>query len=734
MAMLSNRLGKMFLYFFGMTLLGMVFATFYSSVNKPETASAAGSCSVSVYQNGSNPLSIRAVMTVTITNGRAGTAGPRSGQGEYEPWIPYVTAADTNYYHTYPSGGSKTVYGRYHYTPSGSTVVTPIQCSRSFTLNSQPSGSITGSCSASGALDVYVDVYDPDGGTPGFSMHIDNVGDFGMDYGGSGWRGTWNPPRNGVTYSIFIHVVDPQTSGVYGPFYGTYNCPLPPAAPTCSLSVNPALVVPNGSSTLSWSSTNTTSFTVDQGVGALSPEGGGSRTVYPGASSKTYTGTASGPGGSVNCSTTLNVGAVGCSLNSILAIELGETYQPFVTLSWAGDAADISVAVTVVSNGVTSTFGPIAGRIPGGNFSFPVSTSPAITYNSAGNFPVTSTTSGTVNGVAYTINCNTSGLVVQVVNKPYFKVFNGGATVGAGFNSGTTTCTTPGAGQVAGFAESYFDPNSKQDYLRGSSSQYDLKALGSVRTFYSSGARPTAQPGFKALTFANDPNSETYGGSFGGTSCITDYYSTTKQASFSTVPGGVSNTTALDAIAGASNQIESLSDLTLSGGNLLAGDRLVIYVTGNVYITDNITLGTNYTTVSDIPFFALVVKGNIMIDPRVSQLDGLYIAQPNDAGTGGTIYTCATSATTIPAAAALFGTCGSKLTFNGSVVAKSIKLLRTFGTLRNGQANEAATTLPSNIAEVFNGMPELFLANPAFKIDESSTELYDSITSLPPLL
>lgn len=776
----------MFLYFFGMTLLGMVFATFYSSVNKPETASAAGSCSISVSESG---LSITARMSVSYT-----VTPSWQGVGDGGGWPSNIRVKNTNYSHTYSSYGSKTVTGSYKYTDFGSTVVKEMTCSKSFTLNSPPpppnqqaTAWVTNiSCSAGGALTFTANVSDPDGGTPGYYLSIQNVGDTGWIYrsNGSYAMGAYYPPRDGVAYSISIWAVDAQTGGVVGPGVYYYSCPLPQppigVADACRLVAGNTVIYgwAYDTDSLTGPSINTNLGNVpdsnianyraaeinsyigsNYGDGAKDNNYGWTLTVPgiykggtyslsgtvinvgPGSNTGLGINTSVGPPAPLDasyygfpssqipqeCLPELNVPS--CTLNSISAIEPGDTYQPQINVVYGAGGPDASVIATVsISiNGVTTTrtSSPATTVAPGTNQN--IDLPPPITFSAAGAYPVvTKSVSGTVSGVSFgPVNCG-GATTVPVVAKPYFKVFNGGARVGAGFNSGTTTCSAVATGQVSGFA------SNSTGFLRGASTQYDLKALQSVATtFYSSGANSGGVPTFKSLTYANNAASGTYGGSFGGSSCITDYYSTTKLASTSTVPGGVTNTTALDAIAGANSQIEALSDMTLSGGNLLAGDRLVIYTTGNVYITSNITLSTNYTTVADIPFFALVVKGNIMIAPGVTTLDGLYIAQPNGS-TGGTVYTCATSATSIPASTSLYNSCNTKLTFNGSVVAKSIKLLRTGGTLRSGPADE--TAMSANIAEVFNGMPELFIANPAFKIDDTANDLYDSVTSLPPLL
>lgn len=79
-----------------------------------------------------------------------------------------------------------------------------------------------------------------------------------------------------------------------------------PAAPAATFSANPTSIAPGASSTLSWTSSNATSLTIDNGVGAVTPVGGGSVNVSP-ATTTTYTATISGPGGATVRQATVTV-------------------------------------------------------------------------------------------------------------------------------------------------------------------------------------------------------------------------------------------------------------------------------------------------------------------------------------------------------------------------------------------------------------------------------------------
>ncbi len=76
------------------------------------------------------------------------------------------------------------------------------------------------------------------------------------------------------------------------------------ASPTVSLSANPASVEQGHCATLTWSSTNASTVSIDQGVGKV--DASGSKEVCP-ASSTQYTITAAGGGASGTASTTIDV-------------------------------------------------------------------------------------------------------------------------------------------------------------------------------------------------------------------------------------------------------------------------------------------------------------------------------------------------------------------------------------------------------------------------------------------
>src|SRR3981081_116652 len=84
----------------------------------------------------------------------------------------------------------------------------------------------------------------------------------------------------------------------------TQPTPRPQTAPTLTVTAQPTSVILGSSTTLTWSSTNATSVTFDNGVGQVAPSG--SKSEIPPVTT-TYHGTATGPGGTAQAAVTVNV-------------------------------------------------------------------------------------------------------------------------------------------------------------------------------------------------------------------------------------------------------------------------------------------------------------------------------------------------------------------------------------------------------------------------------------------
>jgi hypothetical protein len=329
---------------------------------------------------------------------------------------------------------------------------------------------------------------------------------------------------------------------------------------------------------------------------------------------------------------------------------------------------------------------------------------------------------------------------IAIAYEPYFNVTGGDVIAGNGMDVGAACTPQDQYGGVVSW-------NQEGPTYRGAGTQYAAFALNYLQDFASanttipSGSPPIGKP--IGLSFSNQAayvdesgvGSDTYGGGLGAESCVPDYYGTHPatptdgsgnptygQAQF---PGA--NATKVMYI---SNGTAGGSNLTLSGTiNIQNGSHTTIYVDGNVQINGDINFSNNYAGINDIPSFTLIARGNIYVSSGVGHLDGWYIAEPTDsAGDGGILYTCTKAGTDFTAPALdnnLYRSCNiTKLTFDGSVVAKQVWLTRTSGTLYNNSP-----------AEVINFMPTLWLTNPpGIGGSPPTTSNYDSITDLPPNL
>ena len=78
------------------------------------------------------------------------------------------------------------------------------------------------------------------------------------------------------------------------------------AVPACTLTASPDSISSGGSSTLTWTSANATSASMDNSVGSLTPVAGGTVSVSP-TNTTTYIATFTGPGGSTTCTALVTI-------------------------------------------------------------------------------------------------------------------------------------------------------------------------------------------------------------------------------------------------------------------------------------------------------------------------------------------------------------------------------------------------------------------------------------------
>ncbi len=344
------------------------------------------------------------------------------------------------------------------------------------------------------------------------------------------------------------------------------------------------------------------------------------------------------------------------------------------------------------------------------------------------------------------------GVASAAITKPYFKVFDGDVFAGGWFDSGQTSCNPGDANyQAPTYSSPTYNPatsiykgailaNSRGTLL-GASTDFGAMAMGFIETNagsqfgFTSG---TAASG-NSLSLANNSTVTVtnYGGgllsgTISQTHCIPDYYGTKQNSPTAWGTNTLSTAASGQYIKDFSPTITSILDLT-SANQLVHPDKdITLFVTGNVVIDNNITYHPGYDF-TNIPHFTLVVRGNIYIYPTVTNLDGLYIAQPNPSSvsTTGVIWTCHDSNNTAPTASVVYVGCGTKLIVNGALIAKQVNFLRRSGSVAT--ATNSETSSSANIAEVINYTPEMVIGGPFFNATTTPSLQIESLVSLPPI-
>jgi hypothetical protein len=129
-------------------------------------------------------------------------------------------------------------------------------------------------------------------------------------------------------------------------------CPIAPAgpvAPTATFSASPASISAGQSATLSWTTTNASSVTIDQGIGTVAASG--TRTVSP-VSTTTFKVTATNSVGSVSANATVTVAATSSTL-TISTVAAKNITTTAATITWTTNLA----ASSRVDYGTTTAYG-----------------------------------------------------------------------------------------------------------------------------------------------------------------------------------------------------------------------------------------------------------------------------------------------------------------------------------------------------------------------------------------
>jgi hypothetical protein len=347
----------------------------------------------------------------------------------------------------------------------------------------------------------------------------------------------------------------------------------------------------------------------------------------------------------------------------------------------------------------------------------------------------------------------------QVHNSPYVHLLGSDVSAGGAFGK---PCESSNGGIYTYLNTTGFNQGAEPG--SGSGVQIGALAIGPINGFNSANLRGSAPTSANGLAFANDiavgsgPGDPAVGGSLGGSHCMTDYWSKMPAKLKEDGPVNQDNVS-LPSTNGKGKQVAyykpASGTLRLNNGTIGKGKNVAIFVEGNLRIggdgsTTKVQYGdTTWGSIDEIPSLYFIVKGNIYIDAEVTQLDGVYIAQPNG-GSGGNIYTCTDETSPISVGNSL-SQCGKQLVVNGAFVAQKVHLLRSFGSLRNSYPGEKLqlggartcavntstgnTTTGDCASEIFNFSPEMYLQAPDIQATSGpNTGKYDYITSLSPVL
>lgn len=139
-------------------------------------------------------------------------------------------------------------------------------------------------------------------------------------------------------------------------------------------------------------------------------------------------------------------------------------------------------------------------------------------------------------------------------------------------------------------------------------------------------------------------------------------------------------------------------DITVTGGVIPAGQRIVIRSTGTVRITgpDIVYANGPYTSANSVPQL-VIIANNITIDSSVKEVSGWLIANRSSASY---ISTCGTPS--LPAWLSGTGACTDQLKINGPVIANHLYLRRIHG----GEKED-----PGRPAEILNLRSDTYLSS-----------------------
>ncbi|HET6864136.1 MAG TPA: hypothetical protein VFH37_02990 [Candidatus Saccharimonadales bacterium] len=442
-------------------------------------------------------------------------------------------------------------------------------------------------------------------------------------------------------------------------------------------------------------------------------------------------------GTGITCKVTYNVApivTVTCTVGAQAGVAPGQTVNNLYTVNVKANGTGIGGNFSAQMSASPGAYvtgpnpNPQTVTIPNnpGSFSKIIYFSGHLDYT--GTYNVTITDPG---GSPATTCSGTSSPVVA----PYFQVWQNDAAGGGAFKIGDSC---PGA------YSAYQNP-----YTANAAGQANAKYYGGIRA-NNNAYHSKTDFGAVALGLIPNPSGESFisphntlfansgvtiGGGISGyfnstgpsaNHCATDFYSKTMiNTPANTAKTNDLNSAVQNCLPNGNNErrcqyIWNGTDISGSQVSIPHGVQITVYVPSDINISTNIVYQQPYdpNIRADIPYFSLIVKGNITLTDGVTELDGLYIAQPTVVGStasGGIFNTCDSQ-------------CPHQLIVNGAVIAQHVELLRAHGSSQSlGTDINGIGNAP---AEIFNFVPSMVLGAPAFSPQSPTPE---GLFSLPPV-
>jgi hypothetical protein len=382
-----------------------------------------------------------------------------------------------------------------------------------------------------------------------------------------------------------------------------------------------------------------------------------------------------------------------CNGGSAASLEAGQKYDfsyvvQFINLtdrSWpTSDPANYNFAPRV-SGGLVYVGGstPSSSGIPAGPGTVTDTVTLTIRSNYTGTYWVDFQYGNSAFPDPTGANPSCGGVVGQNTpfTMPYFQVTGGDISTGGGFKSANGSCgtasdtpyisPTSSGSSYAGGIRAFGYPNKQ----RGAEAQYGVDSLGLIIGsisgpigFFSGNGGVMANKSSPAFTSIQGDGLYGYLNASPQAHCA-DEFLTTKQKTSPLPDSGASPD--LTSLAG--GEYQHNGDVDLTGGSaatIASGKQLTLFINGDVTIHNNINYAPDWdpNNQSSIPYLVIIAH-NITTDNAVTNIDGLYVAQPTNSGDG-QFNSCDPS-----------DFCNNQLVINGAIIAQRVNFTRVHGSV-----------------------------------------------------